>query len=115
LIPGDSYDVSVYATIPGAAPGEFGPACNITIQAPDPLMPQEVTIADSETDKSISEIEIVSEMYPNPNKGDVLYLHLNNLVDEQQEISVEVYDMYGKRLHNEVFGNHGNNLNAIID
>ncbi|MFT7347698.1 MAG: hypothetical protein ACI9CP_002160, partial [Cryomorphaceae bacterium] len=59
-----------------------------------------------------SSVEI--ELYPNPTTGEEVIMNLSNLSQEQQEVMVEVYDLYGKKVHAEILGNNGSQMNAII-
>jgi hypothetical protein len=41
-------------------------------------------------------------------------LILSNLVDDQQEIIIQVYDMYGKAVHSQNVGNNGSQMNTAL-
>ena len=114
LIPGDSYDVDIYATIPGANPGEYGDVCNITIEGADPIVTQGGDSDDATTmAKSLTDVK--AEVYPNPNAGDQFMLNLENLEDKEQKVVVEIYDVYGKQVYNEQLASRTSTLNTVVE
>jgi hypothetical protein len=58
--------------------------------------------------------DVAIELYPNPTSGEEVMMNLSNLSQEQQEVMVEVYDLYGKKIHAEILGNNGSQMNAVI-
>jgi len=52
--------------------------------------------------------------YPNPNEGDQVFIQFDQVVDTKQAVVVEIFDMYGKRVHSEEFSNVRNNINTLV-
>ncbi len=55
------------------------------------------------------------KLYPNPTQGDQVYLSIEGLTDEQQQIEIDLYDALGRNVHHEAFGNEGDVLNTVIE
>lgn len=107
LTPGETYNVTVKATQGGIA-GDYSTVCPVTIAGPQAEGMADVMISRIATD------EITATIFPNPNNGSEVSINLSNIADEHQTVSVEVFDIYGKRVHIEQFANTGSNLNAVI-
>lgn len=107
LTPGETYQVSVRAT-QGGIQGDYSTVCNVTIAGP-----QAEGMAGSMISR-ISGDDITATIFPNPNNGTEVSVNLNNIADEHQMVTIEVYDIYGKRVHMEQFANTGSNLNAVV-
>jgi hypothetical protein len=104
---GDTYSVQVLGASGGLV-GEYGAACEITIAGE-----QDVIGGFAGGSEELSSgVEI--ELYPNPTVGDEVMMNLSNLSEEQQEVMVEIYDLYGKKVHAEILGNNGSQMNAVI-
>ncbi|MGK0176140.1 MAG: hypothetical protein ACI9AT_002530, partial [Ulvibacter sp.] len=52
--------------------------------------------------------------YPNPNAGDQAYIKFDQVIDTNQDVIVEIFDMYGKKVHSEQFANAGSDINRMI-
>jgi hypothetical protein len=110
LVPGDTYEVTVIGGSGGLV-GTYGPACEITIAGgADDSNGFNGGVAQADIDGEMPTIEI----YPNPTSGDEVMLVLSNLVDDQQEIIIQVYDMYGKAVHSQNVGNNGSQMNTAL-
>jgi hypothetical protein len=107
LIAGDTYQVQVLGGSGGLI-GEYGTACEITIAGEADL----IGGFNGDSEELNSSVEI--ELYPNPTTGEEVMMNLSNLSQEQQEVMVEVYDLYGKKIHAEILGNNGSQMNAVI-
>jgi hypothetical protein len=107
LTPGQTYNVSVKATQGGIA-GDYSTICPVTIAGPS---------AEGMAGSMVSRIsgdDITATIFPNPNNGTEVSINLSNIADEHQMVTVDVYDIYGKRVHMEQFANTGSNLNAVV-
>jgi hypothetical protein len=108
LIPGDTYAVQVRAGSGGLS-NDYGFSCNITIAGGTRgFIDQPV---DATIDASTAEIK----MYPNPNIGDDLMISVTQLSDDMHNIIIEVYDIYGKKVHSENVANSGTSMNTAIN
>ncbi|MCB9184414.1 MAG: T9SS type A sorting domain-containing protein [Flavobacteriales bacterium] len=55
-------------------------------------------------------------MYPNPNRGDQLFLSIDALEDEVRTVSVDIYDAFGKRVSaRTVAVNSDNAVNTVLE
>jgi subtilisin-like proprotein convertase family protein len=107
LNPGDTYSVQLLGGSGGLV-GEYGDACEITIAGGANGLVE----LDEGSTEQLSDVAI--ELYPNPTTGEEVMMNLSNLSQEQQEVMVEVYDLYGKKVHAEILGNNGSQMNAVI-
>ena len=57
----------------------------------------------------------VLTMWPNPNREDVLFLKLEGLEAEMQDITIDIHDLFGKRVFAQELDNHGEVFNHAID
>jgi hypothetical protein len=53
-------------------------------------------------------------LWPNPVRDGQVNLSLGNLEDDQQQIAVEVQDIYGKQVFAQQFGNSGERFSTIL-
>jgi hypothetical protein len=107
LTPGQTYLVSVRVS-QGGVDGAYGTACPITIAAPG----AEGFYANSAISKVMQSGAM--SLYPNPNFGGEVNLMLPEIEEGAHEISIAVYDIYGKRISLESFGYEGSDLNHIL-
>jgi len=52
--------------------------------------------------------------YPNPNEGEQVFVKLNDVIDNNQKVVIDIFDMYGKKVHSEQFANAGSEINKVI-
>jgi hypothetical protein len=107
LIPGHTYAVQVLGGSGGLV-GNYSAVCNLTIAGGSGLaqQPSGTVLAGDDV--------ATFEVYPNPTTGTEVMLAITNMKAEQQQIRVEIFDLYGKKVHSEVLGNNGINLNAPL-
>ncbi len=65
-------------------------------------------LLEEETSSSLS-------MYPNPNRGDQLYLKIDRLDEQVSTVNVDIYDTFGKRVAARKIAAGDGSLNAVID
>ncbi|MFN2422857.1 MAG: fasciclin domain-containing protein [Cryomorphaceae bacterium] len=108
LIPGHTYTVQVRAGS-GGLTNDYGYPCDITIEGEDPgSIGQPGVIAFSENEAEIS-------IYPNPNTGSEMMIEVRNLSDDMHDFIIEVYDIYGKKVHSENVANNGTFMNVAVN
>ncbi len=133
IVPSQSRLLSLSPSLFSALP--FAPGVDVTIyvravdQYADPLLPTTAYFSDWSDDSCTISIpmgggvspdgwasldNINMTIYPNPNDGEQVYLQLDKLMDIQQNIFVEVFDIYGKMIHNEQIAVNGANVNKIL-
>lgn len=106
LIPGNTYQVDVRVSLNSGATWcignssasaaancadttPWGPVCNITIDGGTVSMSQGSVNTTMATSLS---------MYPNPNRGDQLFVSMSDISTEINTVSMDIYDMTGKRI-----------------
>jgi len=104
---GDTYAVQVLGGSGGLV-GEYGYTCELTIAGGA----QSLTQSGNGSSSILADVEM--ELYPNPTSTQEVMLTLTNLDSEQQEVRVEIHDLYGKKVHSELIGNNGSQLNTVI-
>ncbi|MCB9169890.1 MAG: choice-of-anchor J domain-containing protein [Flavobacteriales bacterium] len=92
LVDGGQYWVLVQASFDnGANYCPFGDSCLVTIDNPAAALHDRTAMLDTEQNINL---------FPNPNNGDQVYLTMNDLPEGVENVSVEMFDMYGKRVMN---------------
>ncbi len=105
LVNGSTYNVEVRAMVSGMWGSFCGSTCTITIdngvgqERPDALTEQAVGNA---------------TLWPNPVRDGQVNLSLTGLVDAEQQITVDVQDLFGKRVFAQEFGNTGERFTTIL-
>ncbi|HMC96446.1 MAG TPA: T9SS type A sorting domain-containing protein, partial [Flavobacteriales bacterium] len=54
-------------------------------------------------------------MYPNPNRGDQLYVQLDAIEDGVSSVSVDIHDPFGKRVSALTIAVNGGTINTVLD
>ena len=104
LMDGSTYDVTVQASFDGGSTYcPFGDVCQVTISNP----PSAGTRVEQANDGQLA-------MWPNPNRGDQLYLTISELPDEEMTVNVDIYDLFGKRVAARTLTAQGGMLNTVM-
>lgn len=109
LVNGQTYNVSVDVFVGGAWSGYCGGVCTVTIQNPP---------AQGGGHSGRTEVADASEkiqLWPNPVRDGKVNLLISDLADATQKISIDVYDVYGKRVMAEHYENAGVVFNQVLD
>ena len=102
---GQTYQVTVEVFIGGTWSGYCGATCPLTIQNPP-----------SQGGRSGTEVENSSvTLWPNPVRDGRVNLMIADLVDATQMITVDVYDVFGKRVMTQHYENAGEVFNQVLD
>ncbi|MCB0787620.1 MAG: T9SS type A sorting domain-containing protein, partial [Flavobacteriales bacterium] len=105
LTTGASYDVFVQASFDnGANWCPYGAACQVDIVNPPSASMRTLT----------EDPDAVLHLWPNPNRGDQLYLTLSELPAEELTVNVDIHDLYGKRVVTHTLLAQGGLLNAVL-
>ena len=112
LVPGNTYSVTVEVLIGGQWSGECGGSCPVSISGSS-LMPLAGNAALA-NDRGMENNATVS-LWPNPASNGRVNLLLNGLGEGTHRVSVDLYDLSGKRLMAEQFVNDGDMLNTVLD
>ena len=127
LVPCKTYTVEVRVSFDGGAtwcidtptptPGpnfvQWGELCNITTTSnacPPPVAGgnENLLMEDASTGSAL-------HMYPNPNRGDQLYLSLEAVEEGVLTVSVDIYDLYGKRVSARTIPVQDGFINTVLD
>jgi hypothetical protein len=112
LVDGKTYDVDVRISKDGGltwctTSDPWGDICLVTIDN---------TPANSgNQNMAITAPEVVMGLFPNPNRGDQVTLNMNGLGEEIMTVSVDMYDLTGKRVSARVIPAQGGVLRSTID
>ena len=103
---GVTYDVSVQCLVGGQWSGFCGAHCDVTIQNPPGAQAGRAIDAPTNSDLML---------WPNPVRDGHVDLLLNGLSDATQRITIDVYDMFGKRVRSIEQDNSGQVFNTVLD
>jgi hypothetical protein len=118
LVPGKTYEVDVRASKDGgvnwctdhvlpALVDPWGALCNLTIVASQAQGGGEnLTLEGDNVDLSL---------FPNPNRGDEVWLNIDTIDEEVETISVDFYDMAGHRSVARIIPTQGASLNTVLE
>ncbi|MBK6341341.1 MAG: T9SS type A sorting domain-containing protein [Flavobacteriales bacterium] len=117
LVPGTTYLVDVRASFDNGATwctdfiqpsvDPWGEICTLTINGGGNLV--------EESGNATGEQEARMQMYPNPNRGDQLFLSLSNVEEGVESINVDIYDSFGKRVAQRTIGVQDGFVNTTLD
>ncbi|MCB0794911.1 MAG: T9SS type A sorting domain-containing protein, partial [Flavobacteriales bacterium] len=100
------YNVSVEVLVGGQWSGYCGPVCPLTISSPPAAF-------------AGRDLDVVSnsamQVWPNPVRDGQVNLLIEGLTDETQRVSVEVFDLFGKRVMATQQDNSGEVFNTVLE
>jgi hypothetical protein len=108
LTNGSTYNVDVKATVNGVTSNYCTPFCTITIDNTYTGMGGELTQVDGSFNGDV-------QMWPNPVADGRVNLALTGLVDTDQQIQLDLYDMYGRKVLARDYGNNGNSFSTVLE
>jgi hypothetical protein len=107
----NTYNVDVAVSLNnGASYCPFGAVCTVGITGGTPC-----TSGGSLQALEASETTGELSMWPNPNRGDQLYVTMTGIDASVTEVSVEVNDLFGKRVIGETVVTGGGDLNHVME
>lgn len=106
LVNGGVYTVRVEVYYNGVWGGFCGATCGLNIVNP-PV--QQGRALEENADAP------VVAMYPNPNRGEQLFLKLTGLDESVSLVSVDIYDSFGKRVTTASLPAQGGSLNTVLE
>ena len=112
LVPGKTYDVDVRISRDGGATWcvsglSWGESCKLTIAAGNGQGGGQNLAEPGMSGDGLS-------MWPNPNRGDQLWIDLQGIEAGVQTVTMDVYDLSGKRIVARVLPTQGEHLNTVI-
>ena len=99
------YDVSVEVLVNGQWSGFCGNVCPLTIVDPPAFAGRDLSEAD---------LNGVT-LWPNPVRDGNVHLMVDGLTEADQRITVDMYDMFGKRVIAQAYENTGEQLNTTLE
>ncbi|MGB5071906.1 MAG: T9SS type A sorting domain-containing protein, partial [Flavobacteriales bacterium] len=108
LTNGSTYNVDVKTTVNGVQSNYCLPFCTITIDNSYTGMGGELTQVDGSFNGDV-------QMWPNPVADGRVNLALNGLVDNDQKIQLDLYDMYGRKVLARDYGNSGSSFSTVLE
>ena len=106
---GVTYSVKVEVLVNGIWSGYCGAACNLTIGAPAAQGSASRDL--SATNDANSDLMI----WPNPVLNGQVNILLSDIADQDQNITIDVIDLFGKRVHAQQFNNSGDVFNTVLE
>jgi hypothetical protein len=110
---GFTYEVEVRVSKNGGATyctdaAVWGPVCSLTIAAP---------AAQNGNQNFASEAIAAAElrMFPNPNRGDLLNVSLSAVEEGVNTVSVDIFDLFGKRVSARTIAVNDGMINTVLD
>ena len=105
LVNGLTYDVQVQVFVGGQWKGFCGNTCQLTINN-TPAQGGRTIGETSSTDNV--------QLWPNPVRDGRVNLRIDGLADAEQNITVDVFDVFGKRVFTQEYGNSGELFNTVL-
>ncbi|MCC6576059.1 MAG: T9SS type A sorting domain-containing protein, partial [Flavobacteriales bacterium] len=103
LVDGDVYNVTVAASFDnGANYCPYGMSCQVTIDNTPGAQARALETASSFT------------LFPNPNRGDQVVLNLTDLPEGEVLVTVDILDVFGKRVMSTTEGAQNGSLNLVL-
>ncbi len=103
LVDGDVYNVTVAASFDnGANYCPYGMVCQVTIDNTPGAQARAMEVGSGLT------------LYPNPNRGDQVVLSLTDLPENEVLVTVDVLDVFGKRVMSTTEGAQNGRLNLVL-
>jgi 2',3'-cyclic-nucleotide 2'-phosphodiesterase (5'-nucleotidase family) len=111
---GKTYDVEVRASKNGGATwctseAMWGPVCQLTIGAATP------TAMSLAANTQQEELHAGLRMYPNPTRGDLLNFSMGAVEEGVERVSMDIFDLSGKRVSSRVLPVNAGAVNTVID
>lgn len=115
LIPGDTYSVAVKASA-GGLTGDYSSTCEITIAVPTVGLASEgMQVASGPIVEPETQIEPELAVSPNPvSNGSDISVVITDLASTEQSVEVRVFDLAGRIVFNQQFGNQGGTFRTRI-
>ncbi len=119
----NTYSVRVRASFDGGATWcPYGATCSvgITNNLAAPFCTSAPAFAGGDDDRVFFDGDETSSvatlsMWPNPNRGDQLYLTIDQLNADVTTATVDIFDLYGKKVTSRTIAINGSTLNTVIN
>ncbi|QQS72346.1 MAG: T9SS type A sorting domain-containing protein [Flavobacteriales bacterium] len=103
MVNGSTYSVQVNVKVGTEYSGFCGNTCTITIDN------------GARPDASMEQANGTATMWPNPVRESQVNLSIDGIQDADQQITVDIQDIYGKQVFAKAFGNSGERFTTILD
>ena len=104
LISGYTYNVEMNVKVNSLYSGFCPSTCNITIDN-----------SGNRPEASMTQVNGTATLWPNPVRDGQVNLNIDGLVDAEQNITVDIQDIYGKQVFAKEFGNNGERFSTILN
>ncbi|MBK7246651.1 MAG: T9SS type A sorting domain-containing protein [Flavobacteriales bacterium] len=104
MVNGSTYSVQVNVKVGATYSGFCGQTCTITINNGNPR-----------PEASMAQATGTATMWPNPVRESQVNLSIDGIQDADQNITVDIQDIYGKQVFAKEFGNSGERFTTILD
>ncbi len=104
LIDGNTYSVEMNVKVNGVYSGFCASECNITINN-----------GGNRPEVSMTHRTGLTAMWPNPVRDGQVNMNIDGLMDAEQNITVDIQDIYGKQVFVKEFGNSGERFTTILE
>jgi len=115
IIPGDTYEIDVFATIvgqDGTYSGSYGSTCELTFNA---LAGKGASGIVGSPEFNINNPDAALSIYPNPvQNGEEVTLVIDNLSTESDNIQIEIFDLSGKRVYARNMAGSGQVIDRVL-
>jgi hypothetical protein len=106
---GKTYDVDVRLSFDDAATyGQWGPVCTIAVLAPPAMEEPDTRSADLVTDARM-------QLWPVPNRGDVLNIVADGLLSTGDRMEMEIHDMQGRLVLARTLSTMDGSLRSVVE
>jgi hypothetical protein len=117
---GKTYDVDVRVSKNGGATwcstsDPWGPVCQLTMDNTPAGSGNQNFGSEPVTASLPGRQAGEAKLFPNPNRGDVLNFSLSTIEDGVNSVSVDIYDLTGKRISTRAIAVSGGNVNTVLD
>ena len=107
-----TYEVDVRASFDNGASwcatgDPYGTVCTVTTTACSSSMTQETTGGTA--------VEARISMYPNPNRGDQVFLSIGSIEEGVETVSVDIFDAFGKRVSARTIAAQDGFVNSVVE
>ncbi|MBK7286460.1 MAG: lamin tail domain-containing protein [Flavobacteriales bacterium] len=104
MVNGSTYNVQVNVKVGATYSGFCGQTCTITINNGNPR-----------PEASMAQATGTATMWPNPVRESQVNLSIDGIQDADQQIIVDIQNVYGKQVFAKEFGNSGERFTTILD
>jgi len=111
MVNGTTYNVEINVTVNGVQTGFCPSSCTITIDNGE----QQFTGGQQYAARSLAITGVHATLWPNPTNNGHVNLVIDDLAGPEQQITVDIRDLYGRQVYAQDIGNSGDTFNTILE